>query len=159
MEITIRKATIEDLPGIIELASEAIVHSISPYRSAKKEDAVGYRRKDLKELEYWAFNNMGGYIFVAEGENKEICGHVIMAMGKLDVTGQNIGWILDITVGPNFRGTGISQKLHEVAEALLEENKVGGICLTVTSSNKRAVNFYKKLNYKEEHVQLVKMLD
>jgi len=158
MEITIRKATVEDLPAVIELASESVIYSISPYRSLSEREAIKNREDDLKDLKSWIAEDWGGYIFVAQSEDKRICGHVIFAMGRFDITGKEIGWILDITVAPPFKGTGISQKLHEVAEILLQEKNMTGIGLTVTSSNKRAFNFYRKLGYEEEHSQLVKLL-
>ena len=51
--VTIRKAILTDLPHIINLASDAIVYSISPYRDVSKEKAEEFRKEDLKDLEKW----------------------------------------------------------------------------------------------------------
>jgi len=157
-EIIIRKAEIEDVPSIIKLASESIIHSVSPFRNMDIEKAIEYRRDDLKEIEKWVSPESSGILLVAETEEGEFCGHVILVTGYFGITGDPLGWILDITVCPPFRGTGLSQKLHEIVEIILKEQHIGGICLGVTSVNERAVNFYKKLGYQEEFVQLVKVL-
>lgn len=157
-EIIIRKAEIQDLPSIIKLASESIIHSVSPFRNMDIEKAIEYRRDDLKEIEKWISPENSGILLVAETEEGEFCGHVILVTGYFGITGDPLGWILDITVCPSFRGTGLSQKLHEIVEIILRERNIGGLCLGVTSTNNRAVNFYKRLGYKEEFIQMVKIL-
>jgi ribosomal protein S18 acetylase RimI-like enzyme len=158
LEITIRRATEKDLPEVVKLASEAMIYSISPFRKIRPELAKEFRKDDLKDLYEWLSPDSPGVICVAETNDGVICGHLIMAHGIFDITGERLGWILDITVKENFKGTGVAQKLHEVAEIILKSKHIKSICLGVTSSNKRAVNFYDKLGYKEEHVQLVKVL-
>jgi ribosomal protein S18 acetylase RimI-like enzyme len=158
MDIIIRKAVIQDLPSIIKLASESITCSISPFRNMDVAKAIEYRKDDLQEIEKWLSPDSPGILLVAETDYGEFCGHVILVTGYFGLTGGPIGWILDITVCPSFRGSGLSQKLHEIVEIILMEKHIEGICLGVTSSNIRAVNFYKRLDYKEEFIQMVKLL-
>jgi len=158
VEITIRKAVLHDMPHIIRLAANAIVYSMSPYRNVSVEKAMEYRANDLKDLAKWLEPDIPAYIFVAETENGEICGHVIFALGTFGVISDQIAWILDITVSPDYMGTGLSKQLHQIVETILPDKNIGGICLSVTSSNKRAVRFYSNLGYEVEHLCLVKVI-
>lgn len=158
IEVTIRKATIEDIPYVIQMASDVIGSSISPCRNVSVEEAREYRKDDLKDLATWLEPDIPAFIFVAETEEGEICGHVIFVFGSFNIISETVGWILDITVSTRFRGTGLSRKLHCLVETILKDKNVDGIYLSVTSSNERAVSFYKKLGYLEEHLCLLKIL-
>ncbi|HPZ07483.1 MAG TPA: GNAT family N-acetyltransferase [Candidatus Eremiobacteraeota bacterium] len=158
IEITLRKANPEDLSYIIDLACESIIYSISPFRNTDTGKAKENRRNDLRDIQEWLSPNPYGLVLVAETEKGEICGHVILSMGYFGITEDLMGWILDITVAPCFRGTGLSQKIHNLVEIILKDKNVRALCLGVTSSNIRAVNFYKRLGYEEEYIQMVKVL-
>ncbi|MCD6310446.1 MAG: GNAT family N-acetyltransferase [Candidatus Eremiobacteraeota bacterium] len=157
-EIVIRRAGIKDVPAIVELAVEGIKFSLSPFRYATVEEVMEYRRKDLAVLpEIISRPNVG--IFLAEDKKGDIIG-CIMAVGEQieSSTGEEQGWIYDMTVRPEYWNQGIGTLLIETAEDFIRSLGHKYIGLAVTTANKRAVSFYKKRGYMEERKRMIKQL-
>lgn len=157
-EITVRAAELSDIGEIIELASREAIHSMSPYRHPDQDKVIAARNEDLQSLyTMWWAPDMG--IFVACDESGRIIGHVIVKIGgKEFLTGEEQAWIYDITVDPNYWGTGLAKRLMEQAEIYAQEQGMGYLGLTVTCANLRAIRFYQNMGYQDERIQMVKIL-
>lgn len=156
-DFSIRLAQPEDLPQVVELAVEMVIHSVSHLRDLDEETVRLYRRNDLRSL-HRALARPHVGIFIAEAKTGMI-GHVIVFTGQQDSsTGETQGWIFDLAVVRDWWGRGVAQALMERAESFSREAGVARLGLGVTISNQRALDFYHQQGYLEERVQMVKKL-
>ena len=153
----IRAAGLEDIEAIIELATDMVLHSVSPFRSVGAEEVRRYRREDLQSLKDICEMDHSG-LFVAEIEGR-IVGHIIVVAHQRDSsTGTAQAWIYDVSVRAGFWGRGIGQALMSEAENFARRCGMPAIGLGVTVANHRAVEFYDRLGYQQERVQMLKNL-
>lgn len=157
MSITYRRATASDVPGIVELATEMVLHSVSPFRPVAAEQVKQYRREDLQTLaDILELDHSG--VFVAEAEGRLI-GHIIVVAHQKDSSsGTAQAWIYDVSVEPGYWSKGVGKTLMQWAEMFAREQGMGAIGLGVTLNNQRALGFYLGLGYHQERVQMVKNL-
>jgi ribosomal protein S18 acetylase RimI-like enzyme len=158
MNMTIRKAVTKDIDAVIDLATEMVVHSLSPFRETTPEEVKDFRRKDLAILK-----NVHKYqhvsIFIAEDEAHTFIGHVIVVSGDIETsTGERQGWIFDLSVKKEYWSTGVGRRLMEEAELFVKEQGLKYLGMGVTSSNSRAVKFYEKLGFMEERKRMIKKI-
>ncbi|HEY4001145.1 MAG TPA: GNAT family N-acetyltransferase [Candidatus Xenobia bacterium] len=157
--LTYRRATMDDLDAIVELAVDAVVHSVSPFRDIDNNGVREFRRKDLNTLSE-AMKQPHVGVFVAEDEAKVLVGHVIVVCGYMESsTGEMQGWVFDLSVKQELWSKGIGQRLMEEAERFTKEQGYVYLGLGVTTANDRAVRFYEKLGFAEERKRMIKRLD
>ncbi|MBI2267375.1 MAG: GNAT family N-acetyltransferase [Armatimonadetes bacterium] len=156
-EVTIRPARKEDLDSVIALATESVVHSLSPFRDTTPQEARRFRLEDLQALRLY-FGTEHLAVFVAECGTAFV-GHVILTTGQMEApTGELQGWILDLSVRPEYWSCGIGLRLTEQAEQYAREKGFKYMALGVTTANERAVQFYSRMGYQEERKRLVKRI-
>ena len=157
--VQVRRAAEADVPAIIDLAVEMVVHSISPLRATQADLVREHRRQDLQTL-YEALAMPEAGIFVAEDREGRILGHVVVMAGRSEsTTGEPQGWVFDVSVAQDWWGTGVARLLMERAERFVQGLGVRYLGLGVTSANVRAIAFYERLGYEEERKQMVKVLN
>lgn len=118
-----RKATIQDLPQLIELFDQ--------YRVFYHKDSDIHAAENfLKErIEY-----NDSEIFVAENEGKLI--GFVQLYPLFSSTRMKRYWLLnDLYVNENYRGKGFSKELIEEAKELAKSSKASGILLETGKSN------------------------
>lgn len=153
---TVREAKRSDLEKIINLAVESMIYSQSPHRQSSLEEVKQYRKKDLSRL-YSLFGQPQLGLYVAQGE--KIIGHVIVLTGTTEsVSGEEQGWVIDLSVQPEYWGKGVAKKLALKAENFVKQKGLKYIGLGVTTVNERAVRFYERLGYLEERKRMIKTL-
>ena len=134
----IRKATIEDCPGMLQLIRE-----LAEYEKAPEEVTV-----DPKHFEESGFGaNPVWWAFVVEETTSNIIAFALYYIRYSTWKGQTM-YLEDIIVTESMRGKGIGKML---IEQLIEEAKVKGfkrITWQVLNWNEPAINFYKKFNAK-----------
>lgn len=59
-------------------------------------------------------------------------------------------YINTIIINKRYQRLGLGNKMIHVAEKIAEERHMKGICLYVDIDNTQAINFYKKLHFKED---------
>ena len=160
MSFKIRRARPDDLPRVVDLAVEAVTHSVSPFRDISTDDVKEFRRRDLIALND-AIHQPHVGIFMAEDETTgRFLGHVIIVCGYTESsTGESQGWIFDLSVVPEAWGGGIGQALMRRAEIFSRERGFKYIGLGVTTANERAVRFYERMGYIEERKRMIKILE
>jgi len=156
--LLIRPATPEDVPAIIELATEMVLHSVSPFRQVSAEQVKTFRRDDLDTLgDLLNLEHSGIFVAVEDGN---IVGHIIVVAQQRDSsTGTEQAWIYDVSVAAGQWSRGVGRALMDEAERFALERGMRAIGLGVTVANRRAVDFYQRLGYQEERVQMVKNLE
>lgn len=157
-DVSICRAEKKDLPGIIDLSVEIVGYSMSPRRQNDLAKAGEIRRNDMEAL-YWQISRGNMAVFVAKNAKGQIVGHVVAKLDTTEfLTGEKQAWILDLAVKPEYWSRGLGQNLMYAVEMAALELGVKYVGLTVTCANKRAADFYKKMGYQDERMQMVKEL-
>ena len=131
-EFITRRATVEDLPGVLSCLHEAFAPFRENYTAAAFADTV----LTAQTLE-GRFRAMP--IFLAEAANQQIVGTV--ACQSLNA---GEGHIRGMAVRSAWHGRGVAQKLLEAAERELHACGCLRITLDTTKPLERAIGFYQK---------------
>jgi ribosomal protein S18 acetylase RimI-like enzyme len=155
--LTIREAVAADIPRVIDLAVESVLHSTSPYRNATPENVRQYRHDDLLILHQLVTDPNFKILMVYAAEN--FVGHAFLQLNHKDsATGELQAWIYDVSVRPEYWSRGVGKLLMQESERLARGLGIRAVGLGVTISNERAVKFYRDLGFLEERIQMVKLL-
>ena len=148
---TIRQMEIHDLAEVYELGEMCFRADLWP---------MLYRGWDEYEVTT-LFNTDGDYCFVAENDNFEqgvtpdddrIVGFVLGTVMSKPGTAWSYGYIIWICAHPNWQREGIAGKILDRAVESFVENEGTRIVMADTDpSNVRAVNFFKKKGFGQEH--------
>jgi len=133
--VTVRKATQQDCPRMLEL-----VHELALYERAPQEVTV--------TMEHFIESGFGSnpvwWAFVAEVDG-EIKGFALYYIRYSTWKGQRM-YLEDIIVTEAARGQGLGAKLMNALIAEAKEKKFSGIVWQVLNWNEPALNFYRKYN-------------
>ena len=143
----IRKATLKDIDGIIEItkacANFMIAKSIYqwnehyPSKAAFKNDVL---RNELFVIEEGKISI--GCIVISTFMDEEY-----IPVSWLTENNNNI-YIHRLTIHPEYQGKGYAQKLMDFAESLARKNNYISVRLDTFSQNKRNQKFYELRGYK-----------
>lgn len=158
-DVSIGRADKEDIDGIIDLSARLAVYSVSDVRKADYSGLEERRRDDLSGL-YNLIYDDSMIIYAAKGPDGRVLGDIIVKLDNIEMmTGKAEGWLIDLSLDPDFWGTGIASRLLEAAEDRARERGAVYLGLTVTTANARALSFYCKMGYIKERVQMFKELN
>lgn len=158
--VLIRKATLADIPRIIELwkALEAyhVLHhgygrGIFSYRPDRLALYVKFLKKQLRRR--------NAAIFVAAlGGN--VVGHVMVQTNRLPpiYVHDKDAYVCEIVVDERYRGKGIGTMLLKEAERWAKKKGLYSISLFVHTGNKSAFAAYRKSGFKEHHLKMAKIV-
>ena len=134
----IRKATIEDCPGMLELIRE-----LEEYEKAPEQVTV-----DPKHFEESGFGeNPVWWAFVVEDAMSNIIAFALYYIRYSTWKGQ-VMYLEDILVTESMRGKGIGKMLIERLKEEAREKGFKRITWQVLDWNEPAINFYKKFDAK-----------
>ena len=135
MEISIRRATREDCPRMLELVKE-----LATYERAPEQVSVTLQHFEESgfgpDPVYWAF--------VAEAEG-QVVAFALYYIRFSTWKGQRM-YLEDILVTEKFRGLKIGQMLMDRLIEEAKDKKLHGITWQVLEWNEPAIKFYKKYN-------------
>jgi len=155
----IRKATIKDIPNILRLSREFIVE----YRKISKikpEVSVDVALKFKKNIFENDLVSGKGAIFFIE-ENEETIGYIFVLLfipGMEKNKKYSSTYISDLYIKKNFRKKLLATKLIKESEKWAKEKNKKEITLDVGTFNNKAINLYKKINFKPTSLKLKKEL-
>ena len=133
MNITIRMATKEDCPRMLELVKE-----LAEYEKAPQEVTVDFNH--FVESGFGA--NPVWWAYVAETDGK-VQGFALYYIRYSTWKGQRM-YLEDILVTDEMRGKGLGKLLLDKLIEVAKEKKYSGIVWQVLDWNEPAINFYKK---------------
>ncbi|MEP6261525.1 MAG: GNAT family N-acetyltransferase [Gillisia sp.] len=131
MNYTIREATREDMPQVLQLIKE-----LAAYENASGEVEIG-----LKELEEEGFDHQNFKCFVADVEGK-IEGMALVYFRFSTWKGRTVH-LEDLIVRESMRGTGLGGALYQRVVEYGYENGVKRVEWVVSEGNKNAIEFYE----------------
>jgi ribosomal protein S18 acetylase RimI-like enzyme len=150
--ITVREATLEDIPFMRKMIWEAIL--ASPIFLAQ----VGVEKLQQLEDEYWsAWRDRSDPAFVAIDASGQKLGAISV---KPNDKGKPVsGWRIGIGVEAHARGQRVGQYLLERVIAFAKENGARYVNLFVDSTNTPAITLYRRVGFVEvsEKTGLIEM--
>lgn len=138
--ISIRKATEQDFPQIVQLFQEFAAFEKQPSKMTNSADQMS------REKEY--FN-----CFVAERDSKEIIGYTTYFFSYHTWIGKSL-YMDDLYVKETYRNQGIGKKLLETVIAFAKEENCHKVRWQVSNWNKKAQGFYKRIGAEISDVEL-----
>ena len=99
-----------------------------------------------------------GHIFFIAQKGNERAGLLWFGPRHNLITGEDEGWIYNVTVLPSYRRRGIAKKLLRHAEDYARKQGFSAIGLCVGTHNQNARRLYGSLNYQESNLLLRKPL-
>ncbi len=138
MEVTIREATVHDLPGILELYAQPDMDN-GEVLSVEQAEAI-FRRM-------LAYPNYKVYVALHEGL---IVGTFALAiMDNMAHMGSHSGLIEDVVVKSAFQGQGIGKQMMRYAMDCCREHNCYKVVLSSNLKREKAHRFYESLGFRK----------
>lgn len=131
MEYTIRKATREDMPQVMELIKE-----LAAYENASDQVEI-----TIEDLEHVGFDKKNFTCFVADVDGK-LEGMALVYFRFSTWKGLTVH-LEDLIVRQSMRGTGLGGALYKKVMEFGSQNGVKRIEWVVSEGNKNAIEFYE----------------
>lgn len=147
-EITIRKATLDDLPILLHFEQE-IIKAERPFDVTIKEDPISYY--DLKQMVL----DEDACVLVAESEGKVVAsGYAISKRARHYLNHEYYAYLGFMYTDSAYRGKGINALIVEALKNWSTEKGFQEIRLTVYSDNLPAIKAYEKVGFKKHIIEM-----
>lgn len=146
--ISIRKATPEDAPSIIDFQQKMAWET---EQLALKNELVTQGVNAVFE------NNARGQYWIAE-DNGQVVASLLITYEWSDWRNANVWWFQSVYVLPAWRRTGIFRSMYNNIKGEADKIGVAGLRLYVETSNKKAQLTYEALGMKCEHYTMYEWL-
>lgn len=147
-EVNIRKATLEDLPILLQF-EQGIITAERPFDVTIKEDPVSYY--DLKQM----ILDDNSCVIVAEVDGKVVSsGYAISKRARHYLNHTYYAYLGFMYTDPDYRGRGINALIVEELKKWSEEKGFKEIRLTVYSDNLPAIKAYEKVGFKKHIIEM-----
>lgn len=153
----IREAISEDIKHILERSVETVWRDI-PESERKGADYPKWRRTSLQVIEP-VIKDKTNKIFVAENENGDFAGYVVVGETKNMFSPSGYGFIYDIFVEEQFRRKGIASMLLKSAEDYCITKGLDIVKLEVAANNPVALKLYERTGFTPERHFLGKKIE
>jgi ribosomal protein S18 acetylase RimI-like enzyme len=157
VDLQMRRARRADLKAILAATAQTVWDDIPEderARLVRPEWEKHLRKKiepflDASRIESW----------VAEAPAGTLLGYIVVGPGGGFLTPESCGFIFDVWVAPDHRGTGIGKSLVTWAIDWARSRGYRKIKLEVAESNPRARRLYEELGFRPERHHLGKVLE
>lgn len=153
--VRIRRATDADDAFFRELEMQTTWENLPPEDCRRLEREQVWEALD--ETHALLLARPGNVIFIAEVDG-ERAGLLWFGPNRNLVTGEEEGWIYNVTVLPSYRGQGVGRRLMQHAESHAGEQGYAMIGLMVAVHNTAARELYHRLNYRDSNTLMRKQL-
>lgn len=163
MPVIIRKYRSADLPQLTSLITALQDHIAHLDEYKRHRPAPDFDGKKYMKLLFKKIKSQNGVIFVAE-EKKDVVGCAIGTMSEkhaediVEEYPDREGKINELIVRTDQRGKKIGVALVKAMEDFFREQKCDFVRVGVFAPNVGAYEFYKKLDYMDRYVDLLKNL-
>jgi GNAT superfamily N-acetyltransferase len=148
MKLTVRKATLEDLPVLKEF-EQGLIRDERPFDPTIRPDPVTYY--SLETL----LQDPTSHVAVAEGrEGVVACGYATRKVPRHYLDHQAYAYFGFMYTRPEYRRQGINRQIMEVLKAWAREQGLHEIRLTVYRDNLPAIRAYEKAGFREHIVEM-----
>ena len=155
---TVRKATKEDIPRILELLVQVDMVHHRGRPDIFKGPATKYNAEELEKI----LEDKTTPVFVCTDENGKIDGHAFcihkQILGDHVLTDIRTLYIDDICVDEACRGKGVGRALYEHVLAYAKEEGFYNLILNVWSCNPGAQRFYEAMGLVPQKIGMEKIL-
>lgn len=147
-EITLRTATINDLPILLQM-EQGVIAAERPFDPTIKQEPVHYY--DLGTL----LQNDKALVVVAEYENKIIgCGYALEKIGRPYLNHKTYAYLGFMFTLPEFRGRGVNAQIINELKKWAYHMGYNEIRLTVYNDNEPAIRAYEKVGFKKHIIEM-----
>ena len=152
--IKIKETKIEEFDSIYEDLVKLQYQNSCIHFPKKTINIEKQTRPTIESIKEYMKENKA-FLFVAvENDEKNILG--FLWCYPRNFFDESRIYINSLIVKEEYRGKNIGTLLMEAAENKAQELKCDSIYVSTASFNEKALKFYKKQNYEEERIQLVK---
>lgn len=149
--MNIRKALSTDKQYVLKIAERLADFEIPTWRTSEEVAS-----EDIKILDsYFSCPKCNQHLYVAE-QDATIVGIIFLEERTDFFNKENLLHISILAVNKAYSGCGIGSKLLGYAEVLSLEQGINRISLNVFASNQHARNLYRKREFNEETISMVK---
>jgi ribosomal protein S18 acetylase RimI-like enzyme len=153
--VRIRLSTDADDPFFRDLEMQTTWENLPP-EDCRRLDREQVEQA-LEETHEILLARPGNVIFVAEVDGQR-AGLLWFGPNRNLVTGEEEGWIYNVTVLPAYRGRGLGRRLMQHAENYAGEQGYAVIGLMVAVHNAAAREFYHRLDFQDSNLLMRKQL-
>jgi ribosomal protein S18 acetylase RimI-like enzyme len=120
-----------------------------------QESALEQSRQGFNELLPQGLATPNNYLFtIQEGATLRVVGMLWFAVQER--SGQNIAYVYDVLVKPQFQRQGFATSAFEALEEEVASRGLMGIALHVFGHNAAAIALYRKLGYQTTNINMFK---
>jgi ribosomal protein S18 acetylase RimI-like enzyme len=153
--VQIRRGADADMGFFRELEMQTTWENLLPEDCSRLEREQVWAALD--ETHELLLARPGTVLFIAEVDGQR-AGLLWFGPNRNLVTGEEEGWIYNVTVLPAYRGQGIGRLLMEHAERHAHEAGFPVIGLMVAVHNQTARELYRRLEYQDSNILMRKRL-
>ena len=156
--MNIRRATIEDMPGINKLLNQVLMVHHNGRPDLFKENVKKYTDEELAEI----IKDETKPIFVAVDDNNQVLGYAFCVyqqhINDNILTDVKTLYIDDLCVDEDKRGLHIGKQLYDYVVDFAKNNNFYNLTLNVWSCNESAMRFYEACGLVPQKVGMEKIL-
>ena len=146
-EITIKKATIDNLEDIRQLNNDLFEYELTHFDDTLIENwPLTKKGKD-----YFEDLILNHFVFIACCNN-EIVGYIAGIIQKISINKNKYGEISNIFIKENIRGKKVGTKLYEAFLNEMKKNNINELRVTASFKNKKARSFYETKGFIEHDI-------
>ena len=147
-KVNIRKATLDDLPVLLNFEQE-IIKAERPFDVTIKEGSISYY--DIGEM----IQDPKAHIVVAEVEGKIVAsGYAIPKKGRHYLNHEFYAYLGFMYTDEDYRGLGINAMIVEELKKWSNQKGFKEIRLTVYDENLPAIKAYEKVGFKKHIIEM-----
>ena len=157
MKLTVRKATNDDIPAIIDLLHQVCMVHHNGRPDLFKGPAAKYTAEELNSI----LKNADTPVFVCTDENDCVLGHgfcILQHFGDKLMQCHDTLYIDDICVDEKYRGKGAGRALYEYILSYAASIGCYNVTLNVWCCNPDAMAFYQKLGMSAYRIGMEQIL-